>query len=81
MAVCLFSCKKVELDAQKVTKLSGFNQNFNYTITIIDSCEYIAYRTYAYKAVTHKGNCKFCTERNKAIIKQLLKEQYETQNR
>ena len=41
----------------------------NYTIKVIDSCEYIEcdygifdQRVYS---LTHKGNCKFCKERNK----------------
>ena len=33
-------------------------------IVVIDSCEYIQYRTYAYSSITHKGNCKFCAKRN-----------------
>jgi len=43
--------------------------NGDYTIKVIDSCEYIEYdgglmdsRVYT---LTHKGNCKFCAERNK----------------
>lgn len=33
--------------------------------TIIkDSCEYLKFRTYqGYYALTHKGNCTFCTQR------------------
>lgn len=41
----------------------------DYRIKVIDSCEYVEYdhgifedRVYA---ITHKGNCKFCKERNK----------------
>lgn len=40
-----------------------------YVTKVIDSCEYIEYeyglfdtRVYSF---THKGNCKFCAERNK----------------
>lgn len=33
-------------------------------IVIIDTCEYIQYRTYSgYFDVTHKGNCKHCQQR------------------
>lgn len=41
------------------------NKTFNYKVVVIDSCEYIMYRSYGYLEVTHKGNCKFCAERNK----------------
>lgn len=33
---------------------------------IIDSCEYIT----GYHRLTHKGNCRFCMERNKKMIKE-----------
>lgn len=43
----------------------------DYTIKIIDDCEYIEYsagigesRVYS---ITHKGNCKFCTKRQDKI--------------
>lgn len=43
--------------------------NGDYIIKVIDGCEYIEYdagmlnsRVYG---ITHKGNCKFCTARNK----------------
>lgn len=35
-------------------------------IVVIDSCEYLACRSeYSYYVFCHKGNCKFCKERNK----------------
>jgi hypothetical protein len=33
-------------------------------IVIIDSCEYIV----GYHVMAHKGNCKFCAERNNVMI-------------
>jgi len=40
-----------------------------FKIIVIDSCEYIQYYTYVGRGgaygLTHKGNCKFCRERNK----------------
>jgi hypothetical protein len=44
-----------------------------FDIVIVDSCEYLikskpaAYAGYGYMA--HKGNCKFCLERNRKMIK------------
>jgi hypothetical protein len=38
----------------------------NNPVIIIDSCEYLTYRTYGGASeFTHKGNCKFCIQRNK----------------
>ncbi len=38
-----------------------------YDILILDSCEYIVYAWIPRDdhVITHKGNCKFCAERNK----------------
>lgn len=36
-----------------------------YKVIVIDSCEYIITPSYTYSGITHKGNCKFCEERNK----------------
>jgi hypothetical protein len=38
-------------------------------IVVIDSCEYIQYHTYSYESITHKGNCKYCIEREIHSIK------------
>jgi hypothetical protein len=42
-----------------------------YSILVIDSCEYIVYAwaTRDDHVITHKGNCKFCTERTKQLLK------------
>ena len=37
---------------------------------VIDSCEYIS----GYNRLAHKGNCRFCAERKKQEIKDLVKE-------
>ncbi len=40
----------------------------DYTFIVIDSCEYIEYQAGMMESsvysLTHKGNCKFCKERN-----------------
>lgn len=53
------------------------NKNYGFNTIIIDSCEYIYKRTggcyspagcittSGTQYITHKGNCKFCKERNK----------------
>ena len=41
----------------------------DYTIRTIDSCEYIEYEHGVFDqrvySLTHKGNCRYCKERNK----------------
>lgn len=40
---------------------------------IIDSCEYIGYIGYGSgDIIAHKGNCRFCTERRKQELKELI---------
>jgi len=41
-------------------------RNTNIRLYVIDSCEYIGYiNDFHQDFLTHKGNCKFCTKRNK----------------
>lgn len=37
-----------------------------YQTIIIDSCEYVS----GYRRIAHKGNCRFCAERNKRMVHQ-----------
>ena len=41
-------------------------RGYTYGVSVIDSCEYFV--TYHY--MVHKGNCRFCTERNKRMIRE-----------
>ena len=34
---------------------------YTYEVFVIDSCEYLK----GYESLAHKGNCRFCKERNK----------------
>lgn len=43
---------------------------YEYWIVIIDSCEYINY----YQGLAHKGNCKYCAERRKQELKELVEQ-------
>lgn len=38
----------------------------NLQVIRIDSCEYIQYR----KGLAHKGNCRFCAERSRRMIRE-----------
>ena len=43
-----------------------------YHVIVIDSCEYLSY-TRGWD-LTHKGNCRYCQERRRAEIRELLRE-------
>lgn len=53
-------------------KESGIVDPHKYTVIEMDSCEYITY----HEAVgfQHKGNCKFCAERRKQELKELVEQ-------
>ena len=55
--------KKIILLALTILILVGCDNNgkpFGYTYLELDSCEYIA----GYNQLAHKGNCRFCKERD-----------------
>ena len=62
----MVGCKNI--DANGNIKLgNGF---YTPTLSLIDSCEYISWGY----GLAHKGNCKFCAERRKQELKELIKE-------
>lgn len=61
LLLLLCSCSNEPYQSQNPKNPSLLNMK----IVEIDSCEYIQYHVYAYEAITHKGNCKYCTQRNK----------------
>lgn len=62
-ATVFCSCKE-----KKSPKPDGEDGSKNYSIKVIDGCEYIECDYNSNQArvysLTHKGNCKYCTERN-----------------
>ena len=44
---------------------NGCSSEEQFTIITVDSCEYLSAMYDRSRTVTHKGNCKFCLERNK----------------
>ncbi len=57
LGLMLFSCSEHENLELSLDRVS---------IVVIDSCEYLACRSaHDFYIFTHKGNCKFCKERNK----------------
>lgn len=41
-------------------------RSLTFKVIRIDSCEYIQY----WEGLAHKGNCRFCAERNRRIIRE-----------
>ena len=54
----------VGCDSNKLYELQS------YGIQTIDSCEYVT----GYYKLSHKGNCKYCAERRKQELKELVEE-------
>ena len=54
----------------------GESVDGEYVVTV-DSCEYISHSSYSAGVVTltHKGNCKFCKERNEKTMRKIVREE------
>ena len=57
-------------DNEETTQIYTTNDGVVYERVIIDSCEYV----HGFRRLAHKGNCKFCAERRKQELKELVKE-------
>lgn len=78
-ALIMVGCEDVnkELTYPKYVKKSS-----GVKFVVIDSCEYIinkekyafAYTDHVYETYTHKGNCRFCTERRKQEVEALIEQ-------
>jgi hypothetical protein len=72
-ALMMVGCEyKTDAEIEEAKRLHGFN-----TI-VIDSCEYLKMNTAAgyqgYGYFAHKGNCRFCKERRKKELKELIEQ-------
>jgi hypothetical protein len=86
-SIVLFSCEReIDVTVEKTTEVEDIGGlEFEYTdmdvyhIQEIDGCEYILVNGMDERepALTHKGNCKYCLERNKQrVIEVNEKEEY-----
>ena len=64
----LVACEETNADGS-IKLDEGVN---NPSTRVIDSCEYIAWG----RGLAHKGNCKFCAERRKQEIKEIIEKSY-----
>ena len=88
LLMCVTSCSNdSETAPQSTTESIPNNNNMmfeygnvdEYHIQEIDGCEYILVNGTANSepSLTHKGNCKYCLERNKTIVNfETKKEEY-----
>lgn len=72
-AMMMVGCEyKTDAEIEEAKRFNGFN------IIVTDSCEYLiketasGYMGYGYFA--HKGNCKYCAERRKQELKELVEQ-------
>lgn len=61
MVVIFLSGCETTIESSKIKETYNGSSIQVYTI---DSCEYIVLN-HDYRSLTHKGNCKFCKQRNK----------------
>lgn len=72
-ALMMAGCEyKTDAEIEEAKRLYGFN------IVVIDSCEYLvktrAIVNQGFGYFAHKGNCKFCAERRKQELKELVEQ-------
>jgi hypothetical protein len=64
-AIMMVGCDdRTTAEIEEAERLNGFN------VIIVDSCEYVSHGYW----LAHKGNCKFCTERRKQELKELVEQ-------
>lgn len=64
LATIMVGCEEKNEDREYATCERGYT----YEVLVIDSCEYY-HGTYM---LTHKGNCRFCAERNRKMVKEQI---------
>lgn len=69
--VVQIGCKPVD------KKESSMNE---YEIEIIDACEYVKkfHTSHTGYTFAHKGNCKYCMERNKQMVNECIRNYFDT---
>lgn len=63
---------KTDAEIEEAKRLNGFN------IVVVDSCEYLKKKetsgNLGHGYFAHKGNCRFCAERRKQELKELVEQ-------
>ena len=68
LLLALLTTMMVGCKDEKGRNYATDEKDYTYEVLVIDSCEYFR-STYI---LAHKGNCKFCMERNKKMIKEQI---------
>ncbi len=68
--LALTTLMMVGCDEQNPDGSYDTSRSINFETIVIDSCEYIQ----AWYKLAHKGNCRFCTERRKQELKELVEQ-------
>jgi len=64
VAFCLILYACEPIPSKKIAVKHTYYDTYQYKVVEIDSCEYIASTVHYGYSICHKGNCKFCLERN-----------------
>lgn len=65
----VYSCKIEGERPPETTIIFSESGGESVTVIEIDGCEYIKYMGNHKGSISHKGNCKYCEERNKSKTK------------
>ena len=65
LAMIMVGCKE---NTNNDRNYATDEREYTYKVLVIDSCEYI--RISGFYGLSHKGNCRFCAERNKRMVHQ-----------
>lgn len=71
VTLMMVGCMKTKENGEPIVS-DYFDQHTteNPYLQVLDSCEYICWRS----RMSHKGNCRFCAERRKQELKELVEE-------
>lgn len=68
-ALVMVGCDKYDLKSKdEVTPQVLDRTAYVYDLFVFDSCEYID----CFDGIAHKGNCRYCAERRKQELKELI---------
>ena len=64
IALAVLLLTSCESKGQHAGNVDGFE------IIVINNCEYLKQHTYYYDIYIYKGNCRYCAERNRRMIRE-----------
>jgi uncharacterized protein YcfL len=72
-ALMMVGCYQAKANHDKQTDLVG---DYEIKTIVYQGCEYVVIESHfqIHAAITHKGNCKYCEERRKQDLKELVEQ-------